>query len=124
MYCKKCGGKIESYANNCAFCGTPVEKYDTNINYVVPQQKANDYRPMTTAKWLGLTLLPFIPGIGTIIYLILILKWAFGPTKDLTLKGFARANLIILIISIIFITAASMIILQFLPELLEELKAI
>ena len=42
MYCQKCGGKLESYANNCAFCGTPVQKYDSNMNYVKEDKKEND----------------------------------------------------------------------------------
>ena len=117
MYCKKCGGKLESYASNCAFCGTPVEKYDTNVSYT-KQEKKLDYEPMTTKKWIGLTLLNCLPGIGQIIYLALLFRWAFGSTKDLTLKGFAKANLILLLVA----TILTVVIIAFLPETLTSLQ--
>ena len=70
MYCKKCGGKLESYASNCAFCGTPVEKYDTNVNYI-KEEKDQRVKHMNVIKWLGLWLLPIVPVIGVFIWLIL-----------------------------------------------------
>ncbi len=100
MYCKKCGGKLESYASNCAFCGAPVEKYDTTVNYVKPEKQEVDVKPMTALKWLGLILLPFIPFIGPIAYLVLIFKWAFS-SKDITLKGFAQAILTLMLVAVI-----------------------
>lgn len=105
MYCRKCGGKIESYANNCAFCGTPVERYETNVNYLQNQTNPNNIKPMTAKKWIGLFLLPIIPLVGSIIQLVLMFKWAFGSTKDLTLKGYARANLIIYLFAMIISVA-------------------
>ena len=126
MYCKKCGGKLESYASNCAFCGTPVEKYDTKVNYVKPEQKeVRDYRPMTAKKWIGLTFLNVIPLIGNIIYLILMFKWAFGSTKDLTLKDFARATLFFILLAILAIVALVIFVYQnqqLVLDLLEKLS--
>lgn len=119
MYCKKCGGKLESYASNCAFCGEPVEKYDAEPKYI--KQERRDTAPhMTTGKWIGLVFLNAIPLIGQIIYLILMFKWAFGDNRDLTLKSYARANLLLILISIIL--AAGVVVLAlsgFIPELQE-----
>lgn len=109
MYCRKCGGKLESYASNCAFCGTPVEKYDTNVNYVQKAAPSNDFKPMSAWKWIGLTFLPLIPLVGSIIYLVLMFKWAFGSTKDLSLKGYARANLIMMLFAIVIIILVTII---------------
>ena len=121
MYCKKCGGKLESYASNCAFCGAPVEKYDANVNYVKPENKeASEYKPMTAWKWIGLSLLNAIPLIGNLIYLILMFKWAFGSTKDLTLKGYARANLIVMLFAIILMIGL-FVLLMLSPQLMEQL---
>lgn len=100
MYCKKCGGKLESYASNCAFCGAPVEKYETKVNYI-KEGGAKASNPITTWKWIGYYLLPVIPAIGSIIQLVLTIKWAFGNHDDDTLKGFARAQLIILLFAVI-----------------------
>ena len=105
MYCKKCGGKLESYASNCAFCGEPVEKYDTKPKYI-RQEKEKEVGPhMSVGKWIGLVLLNGLPGIGQLIYLILMFKWAFGSTQDLTLKNYAKANLLMILIVAILIGA-------------------
>ena len=123
MYCKKCGGKLESYANNCAFCGTPVEKYDEKVHYVNPKENTQKQPAMTTLKWIGLFILPGIPLIGTLAYLFLMFKWAFGENKDLTLKGFARANLMIMVIAVILIIIFSIMLLPLIPEILEQLQS-
>ena len=110
MYCKKCGGKLESYASNCAFCGTPVEKYNSNAEYVKPEKKVITIKPMTMWKWVGLTLLPLLIPVGTIIYLVLMFKWAFGKNPDLTLKGFAKSALFMMVL--LAIAAATFFILK------------
>ena len=61
MFCQKCGGKLESYASNCAFCGAPVEKYDDKMKYVKVEKEEKAYKPMTAWKWIGLSLLPAVP---------------------------------------------------------------
>ena len=92
MYCKKCGGKLESYASNCAFCGEPVEKYDAKPKYT-KQESHEEASHMTTAKWLGLVFLNAIPLIGQIIYLVLLFKWAFGENKDKTFENFSTIKM-------------------------------
>ena len=104
MFCKKCGGKLESYASHCAFCGTPVEKYDTQMNYV-KEEHGESKKHMTTGKWIGFYLLPLIPLVGGVIQLVLIFKWAFGKHDDLTLKGFARAELIMSLFAIVLLVS-------------------
>lgn len=95
MFCQKCGGKLESYASNCAFCGTPVQKYDTNMNYVKEEKKAANKKPMTAWRWIGFYFLPLIPLAGSIVQIVLIFKWAFGAHDDESLRGFARAQLLL-----------------------------
>ena len=101
MYCKKCGGKLESYASNCAFCGTPVEKYDTTTHYVKEEKNQGEIKHMSVLQWIGLPLLNAIPLVGSIIYLVLMFKWAFGSTNNLTLKNYARANLLMMLLVIV-----------------------
>ena len=125
MYCKKCGGKLESYANNCAFCGHPVEKYETTARYVKEETDNGEIKHMTVLQWIGLPLLNFIPLVGTIIYLVLLFKWAFGKTNNLTLKNYAKASLIFMIISIVLVIIYSIFIMsniELLNELLEGMK--
>ena len=122
MYCKKCGGKLESYASNCAFCGTPVEKYDTNVNYV-KEEHVETPKYMSGPKWIGLTLLPAIPLVGAFIYLILMFKWSRRKNPDLTLRGYARANLfVMLLVLLMFIGLVVFIMLS--PEFLKQFKEV
>ena len=103
MYCPKCGGKIESYANNCAFCGTPIAKYDTEVTYVKKEAK-EEKKGMTMWRWIGFYCLSFIHLIGFIVQTVLIFKWAFSKHDDVSLKGFARALILLFIIfAIIFV---------------------
>lgn len=121
MYCKKCGGKLESYASNCAFCGAPVEKYDTNMEYVKQENKKAKPKHMTAFKWIGLDLLNIIPVIGQIVYLVLMFKWGFGANKDLTLKGFARSRLLIfLLFGLLLIALGIFVVVN--PEILDKAK--
>lgn len=123
MYCQKCGGKIESYANNCAFCGTPVPKYDDKVNYVKEESKSTEKKGMTAWRWIGFYLLPAIPVIGSIIQIVLIFKWAFGKHDDVSLKGFARAQLLIVLFAFIFCVLLFVLIMSnpgLLDSLLEE----
>lgn len=122
MFCKKCGGKLESYASHCAFCGEPVEKYDATANYIKQENTNSNKEHMTTGKWIGFMFINCIPIVGWLIYLILLFKWAFGSTKDLTLKSYARANLIVMLIAIIFIILAVALNLTILEELMNELE--
>ena len=122
MYCKKCGGKLESYASNCAFCGTPVEKYDANVNYI-KEEKPEKVKHMSAIKWIGLTFLPVVPLVGALIYLVLMFKWASGRNQDLTLRGYARANLIMMLIAVLLIIGLFALAFVMGPEMLENLKA-
>ncbi len=121
MYCKKCGGKLESYASNCAFCGAPVEKYDTQTKYIKEENPNITETPMTTMKWIGFHLLNAIPIVGNIAYIVLLIKWAFTST-DNTLKTYSRAMLIFLIIAFIFCIIFIIIALNN-PELRNELES-
>ena len=122
MYCKKCGGKLESYASNCAFCGAPVEKYDANMEYIKQENSHNEVKHMTVWKWIGLDLINIIPVVGWVIYLVLMFKWAFGSTKDLSLKGYAKSRLLLMLIAIILSGLILMLDIEILKELEETLN--
>ena len=53
-------------------------------------------------NWMITMLLPFIPMIGPLVYMVMLFVWAFGGTNR-TKKNWARAMLIMLIISIIML---------------------
>lgn len=89
-FCEKCGEKIvgnghtyisESYA-------PPPTVQITNMN--VPPQGEH----VTTGGWFGRIILSCIPVVGFIMLLV----WAFGSTPQKSLKTWARAQLIFLLI--------------------------
>lgn len=57
-------------------------------------------RPMTFANWLVILLLPFIPLIGSFVYLGLLFVWSFGSKATKTKKNWARATLVVLVIAV------------------------
>ena len=100
MYCKKCGGKLESYASNCAFCGAPVDNYDDKAKYV-EQRSDSSSKPMTMWRWVGFFLLNVIPVVGQIIVLVILFKWASKRNPDKSLQGFAKATLFLFLIALV-----------------------
>lgn len=54
-------------------------------------------------KWIGIFCLNFIPVAGQIVYLILLLIWAFGSSgrQDPTFTNWARAQLIFILVLVI-----------------------
>ena len=76
---------------------------------------------MTMWKWLGLFLLPYIPLVGSIIYLVLMFKWAFGSTNDLTLKGFARAQLFLMLLLVVAFVGLVVFVIVMGPSTIENL---
>lgn len=72
---------------------------------VMPQSYAPDEH-VSVGGWIGIFCINLIPIIGWLIYIIMLFVWAFGDTKKKTLKNFAKANLIIFIIFIVFGFAA------------------
>lgn len=59
---------------------------------------------MSFLHWMVILLLPYIPMLGGFIYLILMLIWAFGKTASRTRKNWARASLLITLISAVIMT--------------------
>ena len=118
MYCKKCGGKIESYASNCPFCGEPVVSNSVQATY---SGGASEGTP--TTRGVGKWILTFIVMSITPINLIMLLVWSFGgKTKaDPTFRNWARAQFILLLIGLVLVIAAVALLLPTIMAALEEL---
>ena len=85
----------------------PVQQYSQPV-YAQPYFQAPVMPPVNTANehvsvggWVGIFCINLIPVLGWLIYLILLFVWAFGDTKKKTLKNFAKATLIGMLIMII-----------------------
>lgn len=54
---------------------------------------------MSFSHWIVVMLLPLIPMIGMFAYLAILLIWAFGRTATKTRKNWARATLLVILVS-------------------------
>ena len=105
MYCKKCGGKVESYASNCPFCGAKVEQNGVEATYTAPDGTLREH--MSVGKWLLIFIAMAIPPINIILLVI----WAFGNgTKtNQSFRNWARAQFVLLAIGLILSIVAAII---------------
>lgn len=66
-------------------------------------QNNSNNQPISFWNWLGTMLLPAIPVIGSITYIVLLFVWAFGKDSNPNKKNWARAKLVMTLVSIIAI---------------------
>lgn len=104
MICKICGRQIENeHANFCENCGESLREnkgfeYRESINPT--QTNAVESNEISFKTFLGIMLLQIIPGIGWLIYVVVLLTWAFGNKRSQTHKNFAKASLIFALLSL------------------------
>lgn len=137
MKCSNCGGENEEGVNFCQYCGAKLEQetnfyqndfeksqtgYDINYgntrNYnnsgytgnsgystLTEAQLPEEYRPLTMWGYFGYQLLFSIPCVG-FIFLVII---AFGGTRNINLRNFARSYFCVMIIMIVLIVLFSLL---------------
>ena len=62
--------------------------------YYPPQQPTE--QPISVGGWIGRSLIPCIPVVGAIIYLIMLFVWMGDKTKEETFRNWAKAQLIVM----------------------------
>ena len=62
--------------------------------YYPPQQPTEE--PISVGGWIGRSLIPCIPVVGTIIYLIMLFVWMGDKTKEETFRNWAKAQLVVM----------------------------
>ena len=74
---------------NCPNCGA-----------YLPEQ-AGKKEPVSVGGWIGRTLIPCIPLVGGLIYLIMLFVWSGDQKKEESFRNWAKAQLIVLAIVIV-----------------------
>ena len=119
MRCSNCGGENESGVNFCQYCGAKLEQesnfsqndFDkgqagqTGYDPLTESQLPEEYRPLTMWGYFGYQLLFCVPCVGFIFLLII----AFGGTRNVNLKNFARSYFCVWIIAVVLILLFSVI---------------
>ena len=63
-----------------------------------PQQPAEE--PVSVLGWIGRSLIPYIPFVGGLVYLIMLFLWMGDNTKQETFRNWAKAQLIVMAIAV------------------------
>ena len=99
-YCKNCNTEMNDDAVFCPNCGA---KSEVNVNI---QQPAVFYaepkpQPVSIGGFIGRSLIPLIPFVGGIIYIIMLFVWGGDKTKEESFRNWAKAQLIMIAIGIV-----------------------
>lgn len=117
MYCKKCGGKVESYASHCPFCGEAMSGNDVTATYTKsPAEVGAGHKSI--GGWIVTYIVMGIPLVGIIMMFV----WAFGDKSkaDPTFRNWARTMLIMELLAVILVVLYIVILL---PAIMEMMAA-
>ncbi len=94
--CDTCGTTLNN-ESFCPYCGSHVP--EKKPIYHLPIKKT----PMSVGGWIGRSLIPLIPVVGGIVYLIMLFIWSGDTTKEDSFRNWAKAQLIVATIAFILI---------------------
>ncbi len=102
MRCANCGGEIVD--GKCIVCGTGTQLTETNGYMQPPQMPSPEKtysRTVSVPAWVGRQFISWIPFVGGIVYLIMLIVWACSDKFERTSKNWAIATIIVTVIKII-----------------------
>ena len=95
--CQNCGATLNDNVSFCSSCGV-------NLAATYPaHSQTNSKAPISIGGWIGRSLIPCIPLVGGIVYLIMLFIWSGDTTKEDTFRNWAKAQLIVM--AIVFVLA-------------------
>ena len=102
MRCANCGGELID--GKCITCGgqTPANnpsEYYQGGQPAAPGRSAG--QEVSVGRWLGRYFLTWIPFVGGLVYIIMLIVWACTDKFDKTSKNWAIATLIMAAINIV-----------------------
>ena len=75
-----------------------MSEYNNIETYAPAATQATPKAPISIGGWIGRSLIPLIPLVGGIVYLIMLFIWSGDSKKEDTFRNWAKAQLIILAI--------------------------
>ena len=95
--CNNCGTTLNDNVAFCPNCGSNVPAaYPVYTQPVAPAAQ-----PVSVGGWIGRSLIPLIPLVGGIVYLIMLFIWSGDSTKEETFRNWAKAQLIVMAIVVV-----------------------
>lgn len=96
--CQACHASYDDSLALCPYCGTiPQANYPAYPAYTPQETK----EPVSIGGWIGRSLIPYIPFVGGIIYLIMLFIWTGDTKKEDTFRNWAKAQLIVMAVVIV-----------------------
>ena len=92
--CNNCGTSLHDSTTFCTNCGASVPASYPAYNPVAPAAKES----ISVGGWIGRSLIPCIPLVGGIVYLIMLFIWMGDTKKEDTFRNWAKAQLIVMAI--------------------------
>lgn len=89
----------------CGSCGYVVEEKPASVE---PTRVVNNYypaarQPVSVLGWIGRSLIPAIPIVGSLIYFIMLFVWAGDKNKEESFNNWAKAQLWVMLITVILV---------------------
>lgn len=127
MVCNSCGRERQNEkANFCEYCGISFHEGDgheikptydySNLNGAEPKSVPNSppmpesvelnqkEQPISFLNWLGTLLIPFIPLVGGLVNIVMLIIWSTGGNDvSESKKNWARARLVCSIITLVIV---------------------
>ena len=101
MYCKNCGQTLNEGATFCPSCGAAAEQSASSQTRIVNNYYPQARQPISVLGWIGRCLIPAIPIVGSLIYLIMLFVWAGDKNKEESFNNWAKAQLWVMLIAVI-----------------------
>ena len=103
MQCTACGREpMNPNANYCDYCGTLL---GTEVHPELTEQKtaetSKEAKMVPTWVFFVVMCLPFIPMVGWIAYLVVLVYWGFSNDIKDSKKSFARATLLYTVLAVV-----------------------
>ena len=93
--CNNCGATLPDEVAFCNNCGASVQP----VQPIATQSAKKE--PISVGGWIGRSLIPCIPVVGGIVYLIMLFIWSGDTKKEETFRNWAKAQLIVTAIVIV-----------------------
>lgn len=93
--CSICNTSVNDEASFCPNCGKMLP---AGSSQYLPKSST---QPISVGGWIGRTLIPCIPLVGGIVYLVMLFIWSGDTKKEETFRNWAKAQLIVMAIVLV-----------------------
>lgn len=132
MYCSECGTQLNGdKCPNCGFVNQDTTKIDTSeipivgeplnvppkVNTVVPYKTGEE---VSVLRWIGRLLVVYIPFVGSLVNLIMMIIRACSDRFDKTSKNWAVASIILILVKAVICIFVSIFVYAIVIEVLND----